>query len=317
MGKRMNMARFLVVTLLFIVAGFFSSEAFPWGFATHAYISDHLGKTNRFQNMKEIYGGLAPDIFNYLFDPIPPYGLMPKVTHSFSTELWDVSRTELQKSLVYGFISHNDDWGADSTAHRSGLTFGQTEGYVIAKARILAEILKQVPEYAALGLPDDVTLEISHELVEDGVDLLVKGIDPLIGQKISSSALSSSPGLSGVLVKAYGPFFLASYGMNRQSLTKFIMPAEREFRKRLIVYGEALMQDEATGIQLISEGTAEIAAGFLEANGITLPPEIDIVPLIEFAIGQSIELCADDFAGEIMATIDFVSQNLQTHGISY
>ncbi len=77
------------------------------------------------------------------------------------------------------------------------------------------------------------------------------------------------------------------------------------------------MQDEATAIQLISEGTAEIAAGFLEANGITLPPEIDIVPLIEFAIGQSIELCADDFAGEIMATIDFVSQNLQTHGISY
>lgn len=68
---------------------------------------------------------------------------------------------------------------------------------------------------------------------------------------------------------------------------------------------------------LIAEGTAEVAASFLEANGIALPPDVDIVPLIEFAIKQSIDLCAGDFTAEIAATIDFVGQNLQAQGISY
>jgi hypothetical protein len=316
METRRSRIKLLVAALLSILVGFYSSEAFPWGFATHAYIGDHLGKTSRFQNMQEIYGGVAPDTFNYLFDSIIPYGTMSMLTHQFFVELWDLSRRGLEKSLAYGFVSHNDVWGADSTAHHSGLTFGQNEGYVIAKARILGEILKQVPEYAALGLPDDVTLEISHELVEDGVDLLVKGIDPLVGQKLSSSALSRSPGLSGLLIKAYVGF-MVQFGINRQSLTRLIIPAEREFRRKLIVYGHALMQDEATTVQLISEETAEIAAGFLKVYGITLPPDSDIVPLIEFGIEQSIELCADDFAGEISATIDFVDQNLEAHGISY
>jgi len=77
------------------------------------------------------------------------------------------------------------------------------------------------------------------------------------------------------------------------------------------------MQDDATAIQLIAEGTAEVAASFFEANGIALPPDVDIVLLIEFAIEQSIDLCAGDFAAEITPTINIVGQNLQAQGISY
>ena len=54
-----------------------------------------------------------------------------------------------------------------------GLTFGQGEGYVIAKATVLADTLTGVLS-DALDLPAEVTFEISHELVEDGIDLLVK-----------------------------------------------------------------------------------------------------------------------------------------------
>jgi hypothetical protein len=66
---------------------------------------------------------------------------------------------------------------------------------------------------------------------------------------------------------------------------------------------------------LIAEQTADISRGFLSAYGIPLPEEIDLIPLITFAIEQSITLCADDFDEEIAATIDYVDQNLQAHGI--
>ena len=317
MGTKSKKMRFLALGLLFLVVGFFSSEAYSWGFATHTYINDHLGKTKRNQNMDEIYGAVAPDAFEYLFN-FPNYiGFLSDQTHVEFTRLWNVLKAGLGRSLAYGFASHNDVWGADSTAHHSGLTFGQNEGYIIAKANLLAAILEQVPDYAALGLPYPVTLEISHELMENGVDLLIKRIDPLIGHKLSSSAMFRTSDFPVLLVKAFAGDFSQFAGISYHEASKFIISAEKEFRRSIVLYGQALMQDEETAIQLISEGTADIAASFLAANGIILPPGIDMVPLIEFAIGQSMDLCAQDFAGEIAATIAFVNQNLQANGISY
>jgi hypothetical protein len=305
---------------LFLLVVFFSSEAFPWGFATHAYIDDHLGKTKRNRNMDEIYGGVAPDTFNYLFD-VPEYqNYLSGQTHTEFMKVWDVPRAGLGKSLAYGFVTHNDEWGADSTAHHHGLTFGQDDGYIIAKAFVLAGILEGFPPYADLGLPHEITLAISHELVEDGVDLLVKGLDPSIGRKLAVSAFFRTSDFPVYLVKAYAKGFSDAAGISRHEATKFIIAAEREFRRRMIFYGEALTLDNAAAIQLIAEMTAEIAASFLAANGFSLPPGVkieDIVPLIEFAIVQSMGICANDFAGEIEATIDFVNQNLEAHGISY
>jgi hypothetical protein len=317
METKKNTVRFLAMGLIFLVVGFFSSEAFSWGFATHAYIADHLGKTKKNQNADEIYGSVAPDTFNYLFDRPDYLGFLADQTHVEVTKLWNVSNQGLGKSLAYGFASHNDLWGADSTAHHQRLTFGQAEGYVIAKATDLAGILKQIPEYAALGVPDDLTFEISHELVEDGIDILVKSLDPSIGQKLSSSALSRTSNFPVLLTKAYARDFSQFAAISYLDASKFIIAAEKEFRQRIVYYGQALMQDDATAIQLISEGTAEVATIFLEAYGITPPPSEVIVSLLEFGIEQSIGLCEGDFADEIAATIDFVSQNLESHGISY
>ena len=145
METKSKMMKVLALGLLFLVVGFFSSEAYPWGFATHTYINDHLGKTKRNQNMDEIYGAVAPDAFEYLFN-FPSYlGFLSDQTHTEFLKVWNVPRTGLGKSLAYGFVTHNDVWGADSTAHRLGLTFGQDEGYIIAKAKLLAAILDQVP----------------------------------------------------------------------------------------------------------------------------------------------------------------------------
>ncbi len=317
MKTRNRNVRCLAVALVFVVMGFFSSEAFPWGFATHAYIADHLGKTKNHQNADEIYGAVAPDMFNYLFDHPESLGFLSNQTHLEFAKLWDVSNQGLGKSLAYGFASHNEIWGADATAHNSGLAFGQGVGYVIAKAALLAEILKQVPEFDALNIPDGLTLEISHELVEDGIDILVKSLDPWIGEKLSSSALFRTSNFPALLAKAYAEDFSQFARISDQDASKSLIAAEKEFRQRLVNYGKALTEDDATTIRLISEGTVEVAVIFLEAYGITPPPRGVIVALFEFGTEQSINLCADDFAQEIAATIDFVGQNLETNGISY
>ncbi|MDH5202998.1 MAG: hypothetical protein OEZ31_01855 [Nitrospirota bacterium] len=62
---------------------------------------------------------------------------------------------------------------------------------------------------------------------------------------------------------------------------------------------------------------ADLSTAFLAAYGIELPEGTDLTPLIQFAIEQSIAICADDFAAEITATINFVEQQLNSNGIFY
>jgi hypothetical protein len=301
------------LAVIFVVLVCYCSEAFSWGSATHAYINDQLNKKSA-QINNEIYGGVAPDLFSYMFDS-PFLQDLDAQTHDQSMKVWKSARSASEKALAYGFVSHNDLWGADSTAHHSGRTFGTEEGYVISKAYQLKSALETIPEYAALELPEPISLEVSHNFVETGLDILTKRLDPQIGGKLSSAATRRSPILPAPLVRAYAKDLSLLPEMNHGKATRLIQSAEKEFRKSMILYGQALMLDDATAIQLIAEQTADISRGFLSAYGIPLPEEIDLIPLITFAIEQSITLCADDFDEEIAATIDYVDQNLQAHGI--
>jgi len=295
---------------------FSASEAFPWGSATHAYIDDLIGKTKRSRNINEIYGGMAPDMFNYMFES-PYMQDFYVATHYDFSKIWTASRSSIEKSLAYGFISHNDVWGADYTAHHSGITYGQTQGYVIEKAYILKQILEQIPEYQSLDLPDPVSLEVSHNIIENGVDILMRRLDPLLGEKIAVAALHRNPQFSSLLERAYEKDFSAYTGMSSPEAAYLIKTVEKEFRESMILYGLALMQDEETAVQLISEQTAYIAESFLGAYGIPLPEGIDLMPLIAFAIQQSILICSGDYAEEIEATIYYVSQQLDANGVIY
>jgi hypothetical protein len=309
--------KYIILWATFFALVFLPSIAFPWGSATHTYIDDNLGKKWGLKNMDEIYGGMSPDIFNFMFDKPVYMSYLYYQTHNKFVKLWKESRHGNEKTLAYGFVSHNDVWGADSTAHHSGITYGQDEGYIIAKAVILKGILESVPEYQALELPDSVALVVSHNLVESGVDILMKRIDPMIGQKMISSALLRSPEFPLLLVNAYAKDFSKYAKITYLDAVKIIISAEREFRKTTILYGQALTQDEAIAIQLISEQMAELSEAFLAAYGIILPSGTYLTPLIKFAIERSMDICANDFSDEIEATIDYVDQQLNSYGISY
>jgi hypothetical protein len=305
-----------VLGVIFLMLFFLTTDAFSWSAATHAYIEDHLGKKRGLDNGNEIYGGIAPDVFNYLFDSPYYLGYLYNETHNEFLKVWNVSRWGFERSLAYGFVGHNDAWGADFTAHHLCQTCGTGEGYAIAKARELLTIAPLPPE---LGIPDDVAIEIFHEIVENSVDILVsKRTDPLIGKKIVSSAILRSPQFPLLLVKGYAKDFSSYAGISYPEAAQLITTAEKEFRKAMILYGQVLMQDEATAIQLISEQTADIAASFLALYGIQLPiPKEEIIQMVIGYTTLAISICENDYQPEVEATIHFVDQQLRSHAISY
>ena len=105
--------------------------AYPWGWAAHTYVVDHAGTKRPAANLQEIYGSLAPDTFNYLSvaDPSlqPIQDLLHGETHERPFPIWENASPEL-KPLAYGFVSHNEAWGEDWTAHIQNLTIGGREG---------------------------------------------------------------------------------------------------------------------------------------------------------------------------------------------
>ena len=56
-------------------------QAYGWGSATHAYIDDHLGKKGPVKNLNEIYGAMAPDVFNFLFSNMDMMKYLYTVAH--------------------------------------------------------------------------------------------------------------------------------------------------------------------------------------------------------------------------------------------
>jgi len=321
MGKRKTKRMWVVLVTVGLMLAFFSSEALPWGFATHAYINDHLGKKRGLCNSSEIYGGMAPDVFNYLFDYPEYLDYLAYETHANFMKVWESARWGLQKPLAYGFVSHSL---ADLTAHGEE-SYG-IQGYAMVKA---VELLGYLSEEFRTKVGDELLVQMLHIIAENAVDILIVGNDDhLIGRKLTTAALLRSPELPLLLVKAYASDLAAFSRISRREAAAFIISAEKEFRKSLILYGQILTLDELTAIRLISEQTADAAVAYLGLYNIKLsdlfPDENDpdqlqemLVQLIVTFTDLAILSCASDYQGEIEATIDFVDQWLEESNVSY
>jgi len=307
---------FGMVTLVLV---FFSSEAFPWGFATHAYINDHLGKRRGWGNTNEIYGGMAPDVFNYLFD-FPEYMTsLTEETHANFMKVWEAARWGVQKSLAYGFVAHSV---SDFTAH-------QENGYAMVKAKELLnmdlppELADPINMLKQLVEDERILIEMFHIVVENAVDILIKrNDDHLIGKKITAAALSRSPQLPRLLVRAYAADFAANpdFDISPFEASAFIRFAEKEFRKSIVFYGLIFKQDEPTAIRLISEQTADAGIAYLSLYGIDLSSlfqdEEDLIQLIVALTNVAISICGD-YQSIIDDTINFVDQWLEANDVCY
>jgi hypothetical protein len=295
-----------------------ATAALAWNAATHAYIEEHFykkqGQVEIADLYNRIYGANAVDIFTDNFTS--PYLEFSTFLHDTSQEnflqVWQLAASRDEKAFAYGFVGHNNTWGMDSTAHNSGITYGRGQGYIIAKARVLAAMIKPVLE-SQLGqtLPDNVMVDICHYLVESGVDFLVRAKDPAIGNKLIIAALCRSDAVPTLLINAYKDDFSVLAG-GPDKAAQIIAAAEGNFRFSMMSYGWALTQDNA--LDLVADGLASIGVKYLN-----LPPgsEAALVPVAKEGIAAAMMLCAPDFEKELKATTGWVNGKLSAAGVAW
>ncbi|MBE0585857.1 MAG: hypothetical protein IH612_19110, partial [Desulfofustis sp.] len=237
------MRKLLVIFMSSLILMLMTGTAFSWEAATHAYIEEQLykkrGQTDEDIMRNRIYGANAIDIFNNNFTS--PYLDFAAYFHSTSLEYcleaWQIAETKKEKAFTYGFVSHNNKWGMDSTAHISGRTYGKGTGYVIAKAQVLAVMLKPSIEAQLGPLPNEVLVNLCHYLVESGVDFLVLEKDPAIGSKLFDAALFRSDDVPALLINAYQDDFAALVGITGAAAGEYILDAETAFKNSMMSYG--------------------------------------------------------------------------------
>jgi len=292
--------------------------AHPWGWAAHTYVIDQTGTKKPAANLQEIYGGMAVDTFNYLTlaDPnlAPVQDILFHEAHYQPLALWENAPAAL-KPLAYGFVSHNEAWGEDWTAHIQNLTIGGREGYVIIKARALAGALSAALQ-GAVGADD--LLVVSHELIEYGVDLLVrKELNPAIGQEMYAAAIERHEDFPALLAATFGPK-LAPLGFSPEQAAGLITGAEEAYRQNMIMYGWILaIPDDALLMDFLVQFLLPQAQAYFAANNIILPPEVDLDQVIRFAIAGSMQLCADDYLKELKRTRSHTVSQLAVNGVLY
>jgi hypothetical protein len=318
-GKKVS----AIVIGAILISAIGASQAFAWGSATHAYIDDRIGKMGPVRNLNEMYGGMATDVFNYLFVNLDWLNYLYLETHyDHNLVLWKRADTILEKATAFGFVSHNGLTGADATAHGT-YDYDAPDAYVIAKAVEMAYRGDVYPYLVYFNLVDaegvvlEAGYELCHNFVESAGDLLVAREDRSLGGKISAAALLRTPEFPDLLVKAYAKGFAKKFNLNQATAVKTIRTAENEFRRNLVSYGVALAQESDIAQGLIAEQLAALAPAFLGAYGITLPPGVDLLGLSNYLIGIALDVCEGDYLPAVEGTIPFVSNNLANAGITY
>lgn len=320
--KKMGIMRATSIIVAVLVMSILTAgRAYSWDPATHAYIEEHLfkkkGQLSDEALYNRLYGSNALDMFNNNFTS--PYLEFAAYLHHPTREnflkVWQAATTKDEKASAYGIVGHNNIWGMDSTAHISGITFGKGEGYVIAKANILAFLLKPFLEEQLgpeIHLDYAVVVDICHYFVESGVDFLVREMDPSIGQKLMHAAINRSDETPELLARAFKTDFSVIAGIPEENAAQLIRNAEGMFRTTMMNYGWALTQENA--LDLISVEMARVGAAYLN-----LPPgsEAALVPAVQQGILAAMLLCEPDFERELKASTGWVNGKLSSHGISW
>jgi hypothetical protein len=294
----------LVVLTLFVL-GLAATQAAAWGPAVHAYFADHAGRIWPSLNRLEMYGATLPDACYFAgLEPLEEMICVAAV-HEGYLAMWDVADSRNTKAVGFGFTSHNEEWGADHTAHIRSRTPqppvplppGVEPGYVEVKATILAGMIG--PDLIELGVPPGQVHAVCHTLVEAAGDILVKRKAPLIGGRLLLAAA-----LRGEFVTEQ---FVTAYGWELGAVEAAAL--EINFRNLMMAYGAALMLDENAAIEALAEGAIPFA-GSWDVEEVS-PDDV------EAAIRAAMAVIQGDFYSELGATARFVRWNLWWHGVWY
>ncbi len=295
-----------------------SSLAFAWGSATHALIAEQLNRKGPVLTLNQIYGSMGMDTFNYMFGS-PYQAWLGTATHCEPLPVWNFAIFPTAKAQAFGFVSHNNLWGADFYAHQPACPEGTLpyDGYIFFNAQTVEGAVTSHPifgpQLALLSLPTELQHELFRDLTEFGVDILVKRSHPFIGRKIATAALLRSPEFPLLLTAAYARGLSMEFGIPYLQAVNIIRTEESNFRLVTLLYGQALTLDEAAAIHLVSAQMANLAV-----TGLGLPVPVEqLIPIIEFSINRAVIECQSDYAAEITSMITSVRADMLSHHIWY
>jgi hypothetical protein len=298
--------------LTLFVLGLAATQAAAWGPAVHTYVADHTGRYWPYLNRIEMYGSTLPDMCYFAYELGDLQGDCAYVVHdAFYTEMWDGAYDLRTRALGFGYESHHE---ADKTAHEAGILVGRDEGYVIQKARIFSAVLAASLEVAR-GLPSgsippaDVE-PLAHNMVEVGTDVLVKRVDPLIGNKLLLAALLRGPFVPQQLLAVYTGDLVVETGLSPVEAAAVLSQVEGQFRMAMVAYGLALTKPEGEAI----DSLAQLLAPLAPPLGV---PADELIPLIRDALIGAIVLCEHDFRYELQGTTAAVRWRLWFQGVWY
>ena len=297
----------------------FVVPALSWEKGTHLYIADKLKRQGRINpmNLDEMYGAMAPDIFNYVFDlPTAQYDYLYDQTHHYYYNMWRAVKWGYEKPLAFGFVSHNDTWGADYTAHHKALTVPADpgDGYVIFKAKLLLSMIDWDALAIKIGatVPPEVQLELCHNIVEAAGDIVLKRFYPQLGKNLVAAGNRSDKRFRNLFLKAYLPGLITAFSMSEDAAKTLLLNGEAAFRTyQVIMYGVLFQQDEATVIAGIADQFGDLVSGYLLSKGITIPAGTDLTTEILAALQGAIYICQSDYMIEVDATVNYLRAEMK------
>jgi hypothetical protein len=291
--KKMYVAFTVILTMSLCAA-----SAMAWGSATHAYIDERLNSKGPLLKLNQVYGGMATDIFT-LEPGLQAVYLSNEFHCADGYAMWGGVSSSTTKALAYGFISHNQVWGADYFAHNYGCA-GQppTIGYIKWKADILHNLLPSELRAYLDSLPNGLGIELVRSVVEYAVDTLLIAKDPAIGAKVSAAAMWRDPDFPELLSAAF-----------QDIPSAYVSEVEEQFRQAMISYGQILSLGQLGAIKQISNMAASLAQ---QLYGITIDSAT-----IKSAMVTAMWLCAFDHMAAINQTILGVRYQMIGRGFYY
>jgi len=268
--------------IILVFLGFFLQPGLSRAFnpATHIFIAEKAfpGSTER---LDLDYGSIAPDLALSVPDTASwetPF----QDTHYNYIDLRPYARGSIQKAFARGWLTHNEAWGADHSAHK-GYCGKTSLGYVIEKSQ---ELMLWNP---------DLTADFAHYAIEVAIDLLVKGDDPGIGEKLLKADLFRSPQDRRLLARVL---------VWKERRTDWITLAlvELSFRNLVGRYAMALALPSPMDKKAIVELGVELAR---EKYGIEVSPE-ELGEILEKAMA----LCRGDYREVIDCTVERIREHL-------
>lgn len=316
--------RFWAIVLLALLCG---GEAFAWAPGTHTFIASQLRpRTPGFMD-QQMYGSVAADVDEF-FTAAPDYlNTYFYATHYEPMQVWDAAKSMpiQDRALAFGWVGHNQAWGADHNAHIGSFLFGPNKGYVIAKAKVLCGTLRTQLHRAGLDAYLPIITEMNcHFIAEYGMDILMTYRDPSLGRKVYTAAASRDPGFGLLMINAFPSAMTPYQSMGQQFAFYESMTPTAEYPTmvgwNLIMQQYGMVLSAPVGQRV--PAMAQFLTGLATQMGILPPTQTPeeaaaMQKLIELALIDSMVVCAPDLQIEVNATVTRVGTAMKTHGVKY